>query len=76
MNAYGLNSVVFNVVYKWYTAKVQLMSKLTLACGNTYVFYFCRVTQSKLACDTRVNFRVEHASYVLCTARDPSLCAA
>ena len=40
------------------------------------VFYICQVTQSKLACDTRVNFRVEHASYISCVARDPSLCAA
>ena len=53
---------------------VPLMSKLTL---NTRVFlYFRRVTQSKLVCDTRVNFCVEHASYILCAARDPSLCAA
>ena len=56
---------------------VQLMSKLTLACEDTRVFlYFCRVTQSELTCDTMVNFRVEHTSYISCTAQDPSLCAA
>ena len=26
-------------------------------------FKFCRVTQSKLTCDMRVNFRVVHMSY-------------
>ena len=56
---------------------VQLTSKLTLACGNTrVVFYFCRVTRTKLVCDTRVDFRVEHVSSILCTTRDPSSCAA
>ena len=46
---------------------VPLMSKLTLACDNTRVFlYFCRVTWTKLACDSRVNFRVEHASSISC----------
>ena len=44
---------------------VQLASKLTLACDNMRVFfYFWQVTQSELTCDTRVNFRVEHASYI------------
>ena len=48
---------------------VQLTSRLTIACEDTYVlFYFCRVTQSDLTCDTRVNFPVEHASYILCGA--------
>ena len=48
---------------------VQLMFKLTLVCEDTCVlFYFCRVTQSELACDMRVNFHVEHASYILCAA--------
>ena len=28
------------------------------------LFYFCPVTQSKLTSDTRVNFCVEHASYL------------
>ena len=56
---------------------VPLMSKLTLACGNMRVFlYFCRVTQTELACDTRVNFRVEHVSSISCATRDPSSCAA
>ena len=56
---------------------VQLTSKLTLAFGDARVFfYFCQVTRSKLACDMRVNFRVEHASYISCAARDPSSCAA
>ena len=56
---------------------VQLISKLTLMCGNTRVFlYFCLVTQTKLACDTRVIFHVEHASSISCAARDPSSCAA
>ena len=59
-----------------YTGTVQLTSKLTLACGNTRVFYFCQVTQSELACDKRVNFHVEHASSISCAARDPSSCAA
>ena len=59
-----------------YAGTVQLTSKLTLACGNTRVFYFCQVTQSELACDTRVNFRVEHASSISYAARDPSSCAA
>ena len=56
---------------------VPLKSKLTLVCGNTRVFlYFCQVTQSELTCDARVNFRVEHASSILCATRDPSSCAA
>ena len=56
---------------------VQLTSKLTLACCNTRVFsYFCLETQSELACDTRVNFCVEHTSYISCTAQDPPSCAA
>ena len=56
---------------------VQLISKLTLAYGNMRVFrYFCRVTRTELACDTRVIFRVEHASPISCAARDPSSCAA
>ena len=33
-------------------------------------FNFCRVTQYELVCDTRVNFRVVHMSYILCTAQD------
>ena len=56
---------------------VQLISKLTLACGNTRVFlYFCPVTQTELACDMRVIFHVEHASSISCAAQDPPLCAA
>ena len=56
---------------------VQLISKLTLMCSNTRVFlYFCCVTWTKLACDTRVIFRVEHASFISCAAQDPSSCAA
>ena len=48
---------------------VQLISKLTLACSNTRVFlYICRITRTKLACDMRVIFRVEHASSILCCA--------
>ena len=44
---------------------VQLTSRLTLACEDTHVlFYFCRVTQSELTCDARVDFPVEHASYI------------
>ena len=58
-----------------FVTMVQLTSKLTLAYGNMRVFYFCQVTQCKFVCDTRVNFRVEHASYILCAARDPSSCA-
>ena len=67
-------SICFNRAIRYI---VLLMSKLTLACGKMRVFlYFCRVTQSELACDTRVNFRVEHASYNSCAAQDPSLRAA
>ena len=55
---------------------VQLTSKLTLACEDTRVFSFCQVTQSELVCDTRVNFCVEHVSYISCAARDSSSCAA
>ena len=56
---------------------VQLISKLTLACGNTHVFlYFCRVTRTELTCDTRVIFCVEHASSISYAARDSSSCAA
>ena len=61
----------------WWSHTVQLMSRLTLTCEDIHVFlYFCRVTQSELTCDTRVNFRVENASYISCTARDPSSYAA
>ena len=59
-----------------YVATVQLVSKLILVCRNMRVFYFCRVTQSEFACDTKINFRVEHTSYILCAAQDPSSCAA
>ena len=56
---------------------VQLISKLTLQCTNMHVFLcFCRVTQTELAYDTRVIFRVEHTSSILCAAQDPSSCAA
>ena len=56
---------------------VQLISKLTLMCGNTCVFlYFCQVTRTKLTCDTRVIIHVEHASSISCAALDPSSCAA
>ena len=62
---------------KFKNGTVQLISKLTLACSNTNVFlYFCRVTRTKLACDTRVIFRVEHTSSILCAVRDTSSCAA
>ena len=48
---------------------VQLISKLTLVCGNMCMFlYFCQVTRTELACDTRVIFRVEHASSISCAA--------
>ena len=33
------------------------------SCPSVF-FYFCRVTQSELACDTKVNLRVEHTSYI------------
>ena len=65
---------------------VPLTSKLTLTCGNMCVFlYFCRVTQSELACDTRVNLCVEHASslvhytksiFVYCNHASNTSCAA
>ena len=52
------------------------MSKLTLACKDMRVFfYFCRVPQSELMYDMRVNFHVKHASYISCTAQDLSSCA-
>ena len=48
---------------------VQLISKMTLVCGNTHAFlYFCHVTRTKLTCDMRVIFRVEHASSISCAA--------
>ena len=65
------------LAHNGYRHTVQLISKLTLACGNTcVVLYFCRVTRTKLACDTRVIFCAEHASSISCAARDPSSCAA
>ena len=76
VNIYGELPVEQKEVGTW-ADTVLLMSKLILMCGNMRVFlYFCRVTQSELACDTRVNFHVEHASSISCTAQDPSLCAA
>ena len=68
--------VICTYVIRMYIHMVLLTSKLILMC-NTHVFlYFCRVTRSELACDTRVNFRVEHASSISCATRDPSSCAA
>ena len=54
-----------------YIRIIQLTSKLTLVCSNMHVFfYFCQVTQSELACDTRVNLHVDNASSVSCAAWD------
>ena len=69
--------VVIHIMVNAMRSTVQLISKLTLACGNTRVFlYFCGVTRAELMCDMRVIFRAEHASSILCAARDLSLCAA
>ena len=68
---YGYWCFIFHIVM------VPPTSKLTLACSNMSVFlYFCRGTRTELAYDTRVNFHVEHVSYISCATRDPSLCAA
>ena len=61
----SISICIVQLLLSSYIHTVQLTSKLTLACGNTSVFfYFCRVIQSELACDMRVNFRVEHVSYI------------